>query len=73
MSLYQLLLANGVPIDNHESDLYFPATEETRKLIGIARSNGQCLNITQFRSRIDGALWFDAAFAFEPFWIARAR
>ncbi len=62
--LYQLLMDAGVPVENHESDLYFPVTPETQEIV----DNYGGKNITTFTDDIDGELWFDAPFSFTPFW-----
>jgi hypothetical protein len=69
MSLCTDLMAAGIPIDSHESDLYCLATPEARALIGRAGH----YSVTRFRSTIDGRDWYEIPFAFEPWWQARAR
>jgi hypothetical protein len=69
MSLYTDLTAAGIPTDNHESDLYVLATPEARELV---RKHGHG-SPASFVSAIDGKLWFDLPFQFDPFWERRAR
>lgn len=74
---YQRLKEAGVPLDNHESDLYAKVTPEStiiitgyenvRKVTG----KGAPLNVSTFKSNIDGTLWYDIPFAFDPWWEAR--
>jgi hypothetical protein len=61
--IYHDLLAAGVPLDSHESDLYAKVTPASRAI--VTRSGH---SFTVFRSQIDGALWFDLPFAYLPFW-----
>lgn len=75
ISIYQRMLAAGVQIDSHESDLYVPATEQTRKLIADYNQEvkqGFRLETRTFTSQIDGKPWIDIFFAYEPWWIARS-
>ena len=64
---YKALLAAGVPIDSHESDLYCKATPEST---AILKASGWAY--TTFLSNIDGTLWYDVAFGYEPWWEARS-
>lgn len=66
MSLYEELLAAGIPLDSHESDLYALVTSDSRVI--VARSEHGC---STFISNIDGKLWFDLPFAYDPWWIRR--
>lgn len=67
-TLYDKLVAAGVPLDHHESDLYAKVTDASRALIA-AHTKGPLV----FRSAVDGELWFDIPFAYMPWWRARAR
>lgn len=66
MSLYTDLRDAGVDISNHESDLYFPNTPQTRAI--LAKHPLQHSNSTTFKSAINGSSMVDVPFAFEPFW-----
>lgn len=68
-SVYQRLLAAGCTLDHHESDLYVKATDEARRIIASL----PCVRATArtFTSQIDGTLWFDLPFMYDPFWQAR--
>jgi len=66
--IYDQVVALGVEIDHHESDLYIPVTPETQALI---RSYPHRKNVKRFRSNIDGKTWFDIPFAYAPFWIKK--
>lgn len=65
---YNALTAAGVPIDHHESDLYCLATSEARQIVKLSGWSH-----TTFTSQIDGQIWLDIPFAYEPFWGARVR
>ncbi len=67
MSLYTELLAAGVPLDSHESDLYAKLTPESERIV---RASGR--SFTVFTSQIDGQRWYDLPFAFDPWWDAKA-
>jgi hypothetical protein len=74
-SIYQQLVAAGVEIDHHESDLYCPVNEVTKAIVeeGQYRSGdyGDYLlkrAVSTFNSQIDGTLWYDIPFAYDPFW-----
>jgi len=66
MSLYTALLAAGVPLDHHESDLYVKVTVESTRIVENQHKRMPRL----FTSHIDGELWYDIPFAYEPFWEA---
>ncbi len=73
--LYAAVVAAGIPVDHHESDLYIPVTEETRKLVAEYQFPK---NVTSFLSNIpeaDGVrrMWYDIPFAYQPFWERVAR
>ena len=69
MTLYERLTKAGVETDNHESDLYFPLTGDSATI--LSQFPGQSHSL--FKSQIDGRVWVDAAFAFTPFWEAKAQ
>jgi len=64
-SIYDKVIEAGIEHDNHCSDLYIPANDETRKLLD--EYEYKC-NVTTFTSNIDGKRWFDIPFAYEPYW-----
>jgi len=69
MSLYQELKAAGVPMANHESDLYVPDTEQVRAILDkypVSKSNAR-----RFTNQVEGGTWIDIPFAFEPWWERR--
>ncbi len=69
MKIFQDAKALGIETDNHESDLYIPVTNETRKLVAQYEHKN---SVTTFISQIDGTLWFDIPFAYDP-WFADAE
>lgn len=69
MSLYTDLVAAGIEVSNHESDLYFPSSPESRAI--LFNYDLESKNATCFRSNIDGKTWIDVPFAFDPFWEKR--
>jgi hypothetical protein len=69
-SLYGDLLAAGVPMDNHESDLYFLDTPTSRAI--LARYPYSAKISSRFTNARDCAIWWEAPFAFLPWWEARA-
>jgi hypothetical protein len=54
--------------DHHESDLYLLWTSESAELVKQYSKNAKV-----FRSELDGELYFDVPFAYEPFWTAKQR
>lgn len=71
-TLYEALRDAGVPLDHHESDLYAKVTDASRAIIGTYIKSAPLISST-FRSRLDGELWFEIPFAYQPWWEARAR
>ena len=68
MSIYETLQEAGVPLDNHESDLYAKVTDDSRAIIA---KYAYRTNVRIFRSQIDGTLWYDIPFAYAPWWKRR--
>lgn len=64
--LYDQVVAAGLPIDSHESDLYIKVTPASTALVTASGRSYQT-----FTSNIDGQLWYDVPFAFAPWWTAR--
>ncbi len=63
MTLYEDLKAAGCQLDSHESDLYIRATDTAKRIL---RAHNRQASL--FRSELDGKLWFDVPFAYDPFW-----
>jgi hypothetical protein len=74
MTLYEELTAAGCLIDHHQSDLYVKCSDKAETIILyhclLPNSN---LTYSQFRSNIDGSLWYDISFAYDPFFNKPAR
>lgn len=71
-SLYQRLVAAGVPTSNWQSDLYFKAGPVAERIIREAKADGVLKsNPSLFINRVEGGYWYDAAFQFDPFWEKR--
>jgi len=66
-TIYEELTAAGVECSNWQSDLYFPATDQTRTIL----KNHPNQTRSTFRSNIDGRMMYECPFAFDPFWNAR--
>jgi hypothetical protein len=71
-TLYGELKRAGVPLANHESDLYFPATEVA---LGILRTfpleNGNATRFINQAPPHKGEQWIEVPFAFLPWWEKR--
>ena len=67
--IYDKMVAAGVQIANHESDLYVPVNDTTRAIIKEYRFRS---NVTVFISNIEKTPWYDIPFAYMPFWAARS-
>ncbi len=69
MTLFEEIVSRGIPYANHESDLYIPATDETRALVK------QCRHSTPsaFVNEVEGGLWLDVPFAYDPWWQRRVQ
>lgn len=69
MSLYTELVAAGVAIGSHESDLYCEDTPQARAI--LARHPLPHRNATRFRNAITKTIWIDVPFNFDPWWAQR--
>jgi len=68
-SLYSRLIVAGVTCNSWQSDLYFPATEQTRAIVAQCLADGTIQTRPGvFRSNIDGRIMFESPFNFDPFW-----
>lgn len=66
MSLYTELTEAGIQTSNHYSDLYFPVTDESAKILATYHKEKSIAKT--FRSNIDGVLCFEVPFSFDPYW-----
>ena len=64
MSLYTDLIAAGVPISHWQSDLYAPVNDTVKEI--LSRYPNQSRSV--FKSQIDGKLWYEFPFQYDPFW-----
>jgi len=68
--IYEAMVAAGVEISNHYSDLYVPKNEVTA---AIVRQYFGSVTTTIFTCQLDGKSWYDIPFAFLPYWERRAQ
>ena len=70
MSIYKkaLELMNENEIDNHNSDLYLKKTVVSDALIS---EYGFKENVKTFKDNINGEIWYDIPFEYEPWWSKR--
>ena len=66
--LYDECVSRGIPTQSHESDLYIPATEETRQLL-----KERDLRALPFTNQVEGGTWFDVPFQFLPYWRSKQK
>lgn len=72
MSVYTRMKDAGIPIENHYSDLYVPATDQTREILEQSKAAGDYFCApTTFTSTSDGKQWFDIPFMFDPYWFRK--
>lgn len=65
--LYEELVASGVEIGHHESDLHVPVTPVTTAIIAKHRKLTR-FTYRQFVSQLDNKAWYDLPFMYKPFW-----
>lgn len=63
--LMSALMDAGIEIDHHESDLYFPVTEESTAI--LENYPQQFKNSTKFKDNISGDTWYDVPFSYTPY------
>lgn len=63
MTLYERLVAEGIETGNNSSDLYFPDTEQTRKIL----KDFPDAKPARFVNQITGTVWVEVNFAYDPF------
>jgi hypothetical protein len=69
MNIYDEMVAAGVTINNHESDLYVPVNPTTTAI--LAKYYTHKSNATKFRDSVSGVITYDIPFAYQPWWDAR--
>lgn len=68
-SLYEALILAGIEVENHESNLYFPRTEQTLAILKqfpLQKANAE--TFTNQATPHKGEAWIDVPFAYKPFW-----
>ena len=74
MSLYTELKDAGCTLDNHYSDLYVLFEPKATAIIQQHRTlTHRTVMLSTFVSNLDGKLWYDIPFAFDPYWEARSK
>ena len=68
MSIYQKMVAAGVEIEHHQSDLWVPKNEVSTKILVEKGFTTDELKSMHFRCSITGDIWYDIPFAYDPFW-----
>lgn len=69
-NFYEKIVELGIEHDHHESDLYVPVTDETKKLVN---NYEYTMMVTTFKSAIDGNMWYDIPFEYLPFWEEKSK
>ena len=69
-TLFQKIVMAGIEFDHHESDLYVKNSTVVHEILEKFPMNAT--NARPFKSEIDGEMWLDVPFAYEPFWIRKA-
>lgn len=76
-SLYQCFLDSGIPpeeIDHHYSDLYVKVSFKSKRVLEeYQRSSGVRYFAEIFKANDGSGLWYDIAFAYDPFWETVAK
>lgn len=68
-TLYEELVAAGVKIGNHCSDLYFEWTDTSSEILKRHKAEQKLSSFFTSKDPADnGATWCDVSFAYEPFW-----
>lgn len=70
-SLFEDIIAEGIQHNNHYSDLYIPDNTQTRKI--LERHPDQKKVSAAFVNQVEGGLWIDIPFAYDPFWVERTK
>jgi hypothetical protein len=71
LSVYEACVKAGVEIEHHYSDLYIPVNDVTRRIIGHFFSFAGSSNLVgTFTHQIKNALYYNIAFAYQPYWDA---
>jgi hypothetical protein len=71
MTLFSEIKAAGIPFTNHESDLYVLDCQPARDI--LKKYPTKFTNATRFKNAVDGRIWIDIPFNYDPFWEKRQR
>jgi len=75
-SLYRRFVDGGIPpeeIDHHYSDLYVKVSFKSKRILEEYQKESEIrLFATVFKANDNSGLWYDIAFAYDPFWEAAA-
>lgn len=66
-TLYEALIAANIPIDHHESDLYFPNVEAARVILRQYPEQHK-LGRTFIPVYDTTITWIEVPFAYDPYW-----
>lgn len=69
MNIYTEIVAAGIEVDHHESDLYVPVTPESTAI--LRRYPG--LSHSSFTHQRTATRWYEIPFMYTPWWGARAK
>lgn len=71
-NVYEALVEAKITIDSHESDLYFPVTEQTTAILDKFPEDKK--RVKMFVSQIaPHVFWYDLPFAYLPYWDAKRK
>jgi hypothetical protein len=65
-TLFEELVKQGITVNSHYSDLYFPVTEQTTAI--LKQFPDQKGITTVFTNQVEGGRWYDTSCAFLPYW-----
>ena len=66
MSLYEVLEYYDIQIGSHASDLYFPKTEQTKKILSYFSGYEKTHSV--FIEQESRKPWYEVPFAYDPYW-----
>lgn len=66
--IYDKVITLGIEYDHHESDLYIPVNDQTKRLM---KDFEYRILSKVFKSNIDGSPWYEIPFAYTPWWEER--
>lgn len=79
-TLYQRIVAAGIPHASHESDLHVPFTNQVLGIIKecdyeacMQSKSFTRIHRSLFFNQVERAMWLDIPFAYDPWWEARLK